>query len=125
MLRLFDTGLLMCPISIVLSPAMAPIMPTITTMADDSAGMPPIWREISMAMGVDTDLGASERTTSGLAPSHEAISTTDTMPTTHPASSVRKSVRNWLRIWLSSLYSGSARATMAGLSQNSIIRPPA
>ena len=50
-----------------------------------SAGMPPTLSVTSMAIGVVTDLAASESTTSVLAPIRRAIPTTDTTPTTQPA----------------------------------------
>lgn len=102
-LRLFETGAFTLPHDIIFMPTTAPIMPTITTIADVRAGMPPICLEISIAIGVDTDFGARERIISSLAPSHLATNTTDTMPTMHPVSSAMKSGKNWFLMCFNSL----------------------
>ena len=49
-------------------------------------GMPPMLRDTSMAMGVVTDLGASDMATSWLAPHIRATITTETMPDMQPTS---------------------------------------
>ena len=68
-------------------PVMPPKMPVHTTTAAVRAGIPPTDCAISIAMGVVTALGASDRITSWVAPSNWATSTTETIPATHPASS--------------------------------------
>ena len=73
-------------IFIVLKPQIAPSKPTATTTAAVSDGIPPIALVTSMAIGVVTDFGASERITSCEAPMSLAISTTEITPTIHPAS---------------------------------------
>ncbi|MNL04395.1 hypothetical protein D3C87_1249630 [compost metagenome] len=47
----------------------APMMPVAITSTAVSEGRPPIFSDTPMAIGIVTDLGASERTTSGDAPS--------------------------------------------------------
>lgn len=61
-------GLPTCMIFIVLKPQIAPSKPTATTTAAVSDGIPPIALVTSMAIGVVTDFGASERITSCEAP---------------------------------------------------------
>ncbi len=82
-------------------PAMPPKIPVQTTTAAVSDGIPPIAAEISIAIGVVTALGASEMITSFVAPSSSAIRTTDTIPTTQPASSASSSGSICLRIFSS------------------------
>ena len=87
--------------------------------------MPPIDFAISIAMGVVTAFGASDMTTSRVAPKNSARITTETMPATHPASSDKSSGSNCFLMAFSCLYSGMPRATTAGLSQKSMYSPPA
>ena len=53
-------------------------------MAAVSDGMPPSACDTSMAIGVVTDLLASDATTASEAPSNRAVTTTLTMPTMQP-----------------------------------------
>ena len=61
-------------------PTMPPKMPTTMTTTAAMAGMPPDRSAMLMAIGVVTDLGSSEATSSWSAPNQRAISTTLTMP---------------------------------------------
>lgn len=79
-------GLCTWPTCNILKPSMAPNIPTTTTTAAVSEGMPPMLRDTSMAMGVVTDLGASDMATSWLAPHIRATITTETMPDMQPTS---------------------------------------
>lgn len=83
--RLPAIGLLIRDIFTILNPAILPKIPVHITTADVSAGIPPIVSDISIAMGVITDFGTNERIKSVGESSNLAITTTDTMPTTHPA----------------------------------------
>ncbi len=65
------------------------------TVAAVMAGMPTMERVISMAMGLVTDLDASERTTSRSAPSHLAKCIPVTMPVTLPASCETMTGSHW------------------------------
>lgn len=91
-------GLLIRERLTILKPAMEPNMPVQTTTAAVSAGMPPSDCEISMAMGVVTAFGASERATSRVAPSISAMTMTETSPATQPASSAMSSGMTCLRM---------------------------
>ena len=83
--------------------------------------MPPTALVTSMAIGVVTDLEASDRITSREAPNSLAIHTTDTTPTTQPASSERRIGVSCFFIVDSCMYKGTPNATTAGRNQNSII----
>ena len=117
-------GLSTCPQLRTLNPSTAPNRPTHTTTAAVSEGIPPTLLVTSIAMGVVTDLAASEVMIVGLAPSHLAVMTTETIPTRQPVSwEIRMGSscffisRNWR-------YKGTPKATTAGFSQNSIKCPP-
>ena len=69
-----------------IKPQIAPNKPTATTTAAVSDGIPPMALVTSIAIGVVTDLGASDRITSWEAPMNFAISTTEITPTMQPAS---------------------------------------
>ena len=69
------------------------------TVAAVMAGMPPMVRVISMAMGLVTDLAASERMTSRSAPSHLAKYMPVMMPVTLPASCETMTGSHWLKIF--------------------------
>lgn len=79
-------GLPTCMIFMVLKPQIAPNRPTATTTAAVSDGIPPMALVTSIAIGVVTDFGASDRITSCEAPINFAISTTEITPTMQPAS---------------------------------------
>ena len=64
---------------------MAPNSPTTITTAAVKEGIPPTADETSIAIGVVTDLGASDIMTSGVAPSNFATTVTEISPTTQPA----------------------------------------
>lgn len=83
-------------IFMVLKPNTAPSRPTHTTTAAVSDGIPPNVLVTSIAIGVVTDLGASDRITSCEAPINLAINTTDITPTIQPA--------NWDRMMGSSCF---------------------
>ena len=68
-------------IFIVLKPNTAPSKPTQTTTAAVRDGIPTNVLVTSIAIGVVTDLGASDRMTSCEAPISLAISTTEITPT--------------------------------------------
>ena len=114
-------GLLTLPTCSILNPKIAPNKPTITTMAAVSDGIPCKDSDTSIAIGVVTDLGASDMITAFEAPSHLAVSTTETIPTKQPANCEISTGISCRRILLSCRYNGTPRATMAGLSQKSII----
>lgn len=78
----------------ILNPVIPPKIPVATTTAAVRDSIPPMAFEISMAMGVVTAFGASEMTTSRVAPNKSARSTTLTIPATHPASSDSRSGRS-------------------------------
>ena len=65
---------------------MPPKMPTLTTTAAVSDGMPPSELVTSMAIGVVTDFAASDITTSCDAPQTSATHTTEMMPEMQPPS---------------------------------------
>ena len=67
-------------------------------MAAVSEGIPPRVRHTSIAMGVVTLFGASDTTTAFEAPSHWAVTTADTMPTTQPTVCESKMGMSCLRI---------------------------
>ena len=117
-------GLLTRPMDRVLKPIIAPISPVITTMAAVSEGIPPSTCVTSMAIGVVTDLLASDRTTASDAPNTLEMTTTLTMPTMQPTVCEANIGRNWLLMEESWRYSGTPRATTAGFSQNAIILAP-
>ena len=73
MLRLSPMVLLAFVRRKTLNPKMAPKMPVHTTDDTVSAGIPPVNSDTCIAIGVVTDLGASESTTSSVAPSHLAM----------------------------------------------------
>ena len=77
-------GLFTCPTESVLNPMMAPISPVITTMAAVSEGIPPSTCVTSMAIGVVTDLLASDINTASDAPKTLAMTTTLTIPAMQP-----------------------------------------
>ena len=106
-----------------LKPTTPPMSPVITTMAAVSDGMPPSVCVTSIAMGVVTDLLASDATTSREAPSMRAVATTLMMPTMHPIICEASIGNICFLICDSCRYSGTPRATTAGFSQNSIICP--
>ena len=81
-----EKGFRTCHTSSILKPKTAPKRPTHTTMAAVSDGMPPDVLHTSMAMGVVTDLGASDTMTSCDAPMADAIRVTQTNPTRQPTS---------------------------------------
>ena len=77
-------GLFTCPIDNTLNPKIAPKIPTHTTTAAVSEGIPPTACVTSMAIGVVTDLEASDTMTSCVAPKSLATPTTETIPTRQP-----------------------------------------
>ena len=81
-----EKGLRTCHTSRILNPKTAPKRPTITTIAAVSDGIPPDVLHTSMAIGVVTDLGASDTMTSCDAPRADAIRVTLTNPTRQPTS---------------------------------------
>ena len=64
---------------------MAPNRPTTITTAAVNEGIPPTADDTSIAIGVVTDLGASDIITSGVAPNSLATIVTETNPTIQPA----------------------------------------
>ena len=79
-------GLFTRPTCRIRTPNIAPKSPTHITMAAVSDGMPPSCPVTSIAIGVVTDFGAKDIITESEAPIHFATNTTDTTPTTQPAS---------------------------------------
>ena len=78
-------------------------MPVTMTSTAVSEGMPPMRSVMPMAMGVVTDLGASDSSVDWLAPNSQPISTADTMavrlPASRPAStgsSMARTRLNWV-----------------------------
>ncbi len=82
-----------------LKPIICPIMPARITVAAVMAGMPPMLRVISSAIGLVTDLAASESTTSRSAPSHLAKYMPVMMPVMLPANCEVIIGSHWLRIF--------------------------
>ena len=76
--------MLTCPTESVLNPMIAPISPVITTIAAVSEGIPPNTCVTSIAIGVVTDLLASDINTVSEAPSTLAMITTLTIPAMQP-----------------------------------------
>ena len=91
-------GLPICDIRITRNPANPPKIPTQITTAAVSDGIPPTVLVTSIAMGVVTDLAARDKITSCVAPRNLAMSTTEMMPTTQPASSEIRRGRSCLRM---------------------------
>ena len=75
----------------------------------------------AIAIGVVTDLGAREIITSSEAPIHLAVNTTETMPTKQPTNWETNTGISCRRMLLSCRYKGTPKATMAGLSQKSMM----
>ena len=105
-------------------PKIAPKMPTTITTEAVSGGIPPIDLEISMAIGVVTDFGASEKITSLDAPISLAISTTETTPAMQPANCETRIGIACFLIFSNCKYNGTPNATTAGFRKNSISRLP-
>ena len=58
----------------------APMMPVLITSTAVSEGSPPIFSAMPMAIGVVTDLGASDIVVTRVAPSAQAMAIADTAP---------------------------------------------
>ncbi len=89
---------------------------TITNTAVNE-GCPPRFCAMPMAIGVVTDLGPSEITTTFGAPSARAISIAETAVMMEPVVSETKMARKFSRIAGQLAYIGTARATVAGPSR--------
>ena len=100
-----------------------PKMPTLTTTAAVSDGMPPNDPVTSIAIGVVTDLAAKDITISCDAPHKSATITTEMMPDMHPPRADKVIGSNCFLTVDNCLYKGTPSATTAGLSQNSMYLP--
>lgn len=100
----------------------APSMPVKITQAAVSAGIPPIAEEISMAIGVVTDLGIMESSTWLLAPNILPQMKMLTMPVMVATRMPLIITGRFSFIMRLLLYSGRASATVAGPSRK-LIKP--
>src|SRR3569833_2001640 len=94
------------------------------TMAIVICGMPPSWRQTSIAIGVVTDFGAADITTAKGAPMSQADPAAVTMPTTAPTATVSDSLGSIARNTRPLRYIGTARATVAGPNHHVRKLPP-
>ena len=79
--------------------ALTPMMPVSITSTAVSEGRPPIFSATPMAMGMVTDLGASDSSVCGEAPSSQPMPTADTTAINEPANRPPSSGSTWVRSW--------------------------
>ncbi len=98
-------------------PSAAPTTPVVTANTAASAGRPPIFSAMPIAIGAVTDFGASESSVAGEAPSAQAMPTALPSASSEPAASA-PAIGSASRFTLShSRASGTASATTAGPSR--------
>ena len=93
------------------------MMPVVTANTAASAGSPPIFSAMPIAIGAVTDFGTSECTVAAEAPNPCAIATTLTSATVEPATSAPAMGMARRRTLPHSRTSGTARPTTAGPSR--------
>lgn len=113
-------GLFILPTVRVLNPIKAPMIPVITTTAAVREGIPPTLCVTSIAIGVVTDLLASDSIMASGAPNTLATTTALTIPTRQPTSCDITMGNHSFFIASSCRYRGTPRATTAGFNQKSI-----